>query len=768
MAEESTAAEAAKRFLERFFAPPNKFLLPDIESGRAPRAAALRPWMELLTAPERNPSVLPCWREDGSVTWYGLAFSERQLRALSEDLLAFVGPTYSTFRGPRSDLDMADPMDAAVLDFTGGHALKFTAPSDRESGSALFRALELMRGVQQRRPVHATGVPRPTGRVLRDFFISLQAGDRGSAERHLRYLGDEFRLDPVNLLFLRVQALAELGDWEGVLTSRDLPDLIRMRRPVAVTHALLKAVYRHELARFEYDDDATGAVEHFRSLVYPRYGALFSSRSGLHSADVLKAFMLFAVAGPIPSPTLRDELLDAAPSSPADTAYLRHVAAILPTPAPAHRRVQDPIIEAIAAEHRGDHDLAFGLAVAAPESLDRARLLIDSAYGLQTLEAMRVAIASVEALSENDRGLVAADRRRRDAFAWIELQCAPPEEDAPTVPANWYEWLTAVEHLPDWSRAQQVARQGAIEWDLVAFLEHPDGARVFAERLRSARDQATIHNALPHLLAFFQADAQWPRRDLAEVYYAMLEVLAYSSTGADEDFVVVHELAQGILGLGISEDLYAELLGWACYLLTQFPALARIDWGMDMLDLMVVYPAPNPDLRLNVLSAVATQFQRFSTRVQPEQAALFRSLCGELQCPEVADALATSSTAGSDGNAAQCKVDPLTLLGARTVAIYTLTESVARRARERILEHSPDTNVQVSSDRVGTDRLRQLSRQVDIFVVATASATHAATGFIDSHRPRGTATLRPSGKGTASLLRSLRDYLRTTGVVPTH
>jgi hypothetical protein len=50
-----------------------------------------------------------------------------------------------------------------------------------------------------------------------------------------------------------------------------------------------------------------------------------------------------------------------------------------------------------------------------------------------------------------------------------------------------------------------------------------------------------------------------------------------------------------------------------------------------------------------------------------------------------------------------------------------------------------------------------------VFIVATASAKHAATGFIDAHRSRDLPTLRPAGKGTASMLRALHDYLRSAG-----
>ena len=87
----------ARRFLEQFFGTGNQLDLGKIERGEGSHTK-IRPWVERLTQAEPQPTVLPRWRT-GGVDWYGIAQSDRQLRRLSEELMAFVGPTYSTFRG---------------------------------------------------------------------------------------------------------------------------------------------------------------------------------------------------------------------------------------------------------------------------------------------------------------------------------------------------------------------------------------------------------------------------------------------------------------------------------------------------------------------------------------------------------------------------------------------------------------------------------------------------------------------------------------------
>ena len=91
-------------FLDRFFSKPN-LLNPESKPE-------IRHWIDRLILPEPLATVVPCWCEGKVIDWYGLAFDARQLRELGESLTAFVGPTYTTFRGQLARLDPADPIEA--------------------------------------------------------------------------------------------------------------------------------------------------------------------------------------------------------------------------------------------------------------------------------------------------------------------------------------------------------------------------------------------------------------------------------------------------------------------------------------------------------------------------------------------------------------------------------------------------------------------------------------------------------------------------------
>src|SRR5262249_22739110 len=89
-------------FLDRFFGQPANEIA--LHSLRPELRAWLQPWIDDLEGPTDQPVVLPR-RRNGRLQWFAMAFSDRQARALRDDLGAFVGPCYPDFAGQLAPLD---------------------------------------------------------------------------------------------------------------------------------------------------------------------------------------------------------------------------------------------------------------------------------------------------------------------------------------------------------------------------------------------------------------------------------------------------------------------------------------------------------------------------------------------------------------------------------------------------------------------------------------------------------------------------------------
>jgi hypothetical protein len=747
----STAARlAADEFLKTFFAPPNRLAQtskPEIPS-----------WAERVRGPAPQPTVLPCWRTDG-VDWYGIAFDDRQLRSLGESLTAFVGPTYTTFRGQLARLNLSDPVELAVSQLTGGLAYKFRGADPK----VIWAALERMRRVWSRRGAREQAAPEPIGRSLRRFYMALEAQDSTAAECQLDRLRDEYHLDGINLLYLRVQYLEAFRRWSDLLALSDLPDLLRLRRPVAVTEALLKAVYNERLSWFESPSDPDGALAVFRLEVFPQYTPLFAARSGMRSPEAVKAFMLLAAAKDPPDTELRDTLLNVGGLTAPDRSYLEALSLKATGSAP-EPSAGDALALAAAAAATSDFDRAFTLAVALSSSPSQARLVCECAFELGTLEARSAAVRAVNALPDADRAVFLGRRVNQQLWQTLQDLAGEPEAvpAAEPVPTDWCGWLAHLDRTDGKMGSREIARRGATEWSVAEFLAQPSAVERFTGQLAGRRSQSAgqvLQDSLPHLVHFFGADPAWPNPDLKSVYRALLELLYFSTDGGRADLLVFNELLEAALTLGVNAAEYIEFISYVNDLWGRLASAATLDWAVDTLALLVAFPCPDGTTRLALLQSVLDRSAGFARLVGPDERELIRLLAADLGQSSLAASYFPPAAAGE--RAAEDLFAPLDGL---TIAAYTLTERAAKQFQNVIGTLAPGVKVQLAHDLDASTRLKQLARQADLFVLVTASATHAATDCVRATRPSEKPTLLPAGKGAASMLAAVRAYCQERSV----
>ena len=98
-------------------------------------------------------------------------------------------------------------------------------------------------------------------------------------------------------------------------------------------------------------------------------------------------------------------------------------------------------------------------------------------------------------------------------------------------------------------------------------------------------------------------------------------------------------------------------------------------------------------------------------------------------------------------------------LKGKTVSLYSLKVSVLSRVEKFLEELGIGVTVKIFSDKKGgSASLKQAAVESDIFVIATAAATHSTTSFIENNRRKRETTLKPLGQGSSSMLACLREF----------
>jgi hypothetical protein len=740
-----TAATDADAFLARFFGGGND-LSPAALADNAPELAA---WLDerlarLRQYPE-SAHILPR-RIAGKTRWYGLAHSSRQLKELSQVLEAFTIPAYAKV-DRHAILDEHDPVDAAVIQFTGGNALILEVlPGQQQQ---VRRALELFAMLDVSRPHRELALSRPLGRLLREFEMAVLAVAEDASEELLREIEQTGQLSAQNILFLRIRRLAGLRQFDAILSLPELATVLAIRRPARVSASLLEAVYITEIADYEAGSDTDGALQHFQHVVLQKYPALFKSRHGLQTPEAIKSFMLHTLAVRPDDAESRARLLASPDLSPADLQFLERLAGLPQTPVAPEGSLDDAAAAALAE----DYDAALQIAARQPASAERAELLIRCAFEIDSMDAVRVAADGFNNLDPAQQDALISSRLYATLWAYIS-EAVSGEVGAITVPASWNEWFRSAAEGRAVPNAIQIAERAVVEWSAEDFSAQDSRAVAgFLNRDIAPQAMRLVKDAMPHFLQFIERSSEPARH--RELLDDIAVLLMSEEDLAVADVQVVANLAGLLLETGLSAERYRQFVEDFCALWERVDSPAYLDAAIDMLDVLLTQACPNPGVREALFRKLIASFQHWQRRIRPDQWVLLAELASELGASEVVKAIRPPADEQGIALAAPAR----NALAGKTIAIYTLTDAAAARAVEFLTRNFDDVAVEVSNDHVASDRLRALARAADIFVVATRSAKHAATTFIEAQRPPGRPTLYAAGKGSASLLRALLSYI---------
>lgn len=754
-------------FPERFFGPGNTLGWKDIQEGKLNPDVLkqLEPWLEDLRT-GADPLCLPRVRKNGGgVEWYAISATDRGARALREQLMAFVGPSYA---GPWLDwsrLKDGDPVDEALMQAAPGRVYRLRVPR-KEYKDPIREKLLRMRALRKERPSRLAAVPRPTGRILGDFEHALRTRDGAAASAHIQELRRHGRLSAQNQLFLEVLRAESLVAWEEILQPRLFDTLLTLTRPRRVTQALIRALYARKLRAFEEAGDAAGAIECFGTIWRASPG-LFRTRRGMDAPEVTRCFMMLAAVAQPARPELRDELLAALPTSAPDRPYLEALAALVPTPrspAPA-----TDLHSARKAFEEGDVDRAFHEALTSPGGVERLALLLRCAREMDTLEAARQALAAVEVASPEERAaLLSRAPLRTHHERLLELATQPAAASAAvsaspvTIPVDPGSWLERLRQPEPWPSALEVIERGMREWRRSEWVAAPERVEAIVKELGSARPpwgENVLRTSLPHLLSFLLPPGS-PERVLKPVLEQLATVIALDDQARVEQLQALTEVTEALIRTGLSPAEYRSALGSLRETWTRVNAASLGDWALDTLDMLVAQPAAEPETREGFFYDVATYLRQHERRTSRDQLLLLRELAKELRLSMPADL-----ERGLD----ESREDPGTggkwaaVLDGKRIALYSLKEAVLERVAQIIKSLAPKARVTSFSDKAGgSASLKQHAVTADIFVIATAAATHAATGFIESNRRSDVPTLYAAGQGSASMLRVLREFASQT------
>lgn len=702
---------------DRFYSAPNEVDPARVVGDRAHLLDTLRSRLDISGWRTLLPAKI------GTVSrWYAVAPTQRDGRLFREELQCWFAPPLTA--GYRTvSMGSPDLIDKSAWELVPGGAVFRLDVRPEWAGQVRQNVLSLI-DVWSLAPDRSIDQPRPVGRILRQFYEGLVGNDRSQAEAALDELKGRALLSATNLRFLRVELLNSVGSLQELVDETSLDGISLLTRPPAVTEILAAAADSLLLASLpeKLDDYEMRGAAIKLDVIWP---ALVTHTHQVTSLSTARCYALGQLLIEDPKYGNLRQVLAKYP----DDALVSGVLATTSFEQVETHQSSSPA----GLYYQGDYEGALRSISLSRSDRSAASIALAAAVNLQDSSSAVTALAVVQSLTESERDGLLSSAVERHFYAQLLALTANER-----VPSDWVDWMTGdwpdrPELLSEWSRSwpRTSVEIGAIADEL---------ADVLIDALNDAR-RPRIRNGLPLLVEWLTSDGVPP----VGVAFAttVFDIMLSSEPGRAERSAAL-ALMECVLVVGCSADEYGEML---VALTRELMVIGPRDgmWLAQGIDLLLAYACPKMADRNSFIARASAVVQSWGDLVDRNDALLLHLLF---------------RAAGIE----IYQIDPATPVGSKnraftSVGVYSLKENAIRVLTSWIEDRWPGVKVRASTSDVNSKPLAALVRGVDVMLVQTSHATHAATAAITAASVDPSRIVLVSGRGATSMLRSLLDWV---------
>ncbi|WP_137146488.1 protein DpdD [Mycolicibacterium sp. CR10] len=693
-----------------FFSPPNEIDLSLLDADSMRLLDLLRGRLE-----RGNQRTLLPANIAGTTRWYALAPTHRDGRLLREEVQCWLSRPLITSRVDVPSTS-PDPVDQAALGLVPtGSALRVDVAHGWVGRAR--QNVDSLTTVWSIEPDRAVDQPRPVGRILRQFYESLVVLDREQADAALDELRGRALLSATNLRFLRVELLSSLGMPQDLLDDPLLRDVSSLARPPAVTESLAEAADALFLNSHATDELRSAAAR--LDVAWP---GLVTQAYQVTTPATARCYALGQLLLDRPEAQQLRELSMRYPDDSVITGVL--AAADFEQPS------APPYSSPLNLYYDGNYEAALELAASQPPDRSFAAIALAAAANLQDSASAVLALGVVDRLSESDRAGLLKSVVERNFFETLRALTA---EDR--VPSGWLDWFTG-----DWPDRPDLLAEWSRAWlrtpdELTSTAD--DLAVALIEALNDAR-RPRVRNGIPLFIDWLTSGGV-PTSGVG-LATTTFDIMLSSEPGKNERQAAL-SLLDGVLAVGCSSPEYREILGAVA---RELPVIGPRDgpWLAQVVDLLLLSGCPDPAERAAVIAQAAGVAGSWTDRIDSLDAILldllFRNAGVDFENRE---------------DARTKDVPPF-----KSVGVYSLMESAVRVLTAWIQERWPSVTVRSSAAHGNSDALGALVKGVDVMLVQTSHAKHAATGAISMAIEDPSRLVLVSGRGASALMRALLNW----------
>lgn len=726
---------------ERFFAPPNlarrnpqscvtAYARKALEAVQASVDAALSGDMSL-------PLILP-FVTASEVTWYAVASDPGRARELQELMLAWVGPSWSTFTGSQFRTKDGDWASSVLGPSLSPFVFKVSITDLSDVPAVCDRLASMLRELQ-RRPSSAGKVLRTAVQMRTAFDRALVVEDAAGAEAAFDALRRSGSLTAENLRFVEIRLLAGLRRWERLFALPSFRSVCDLRLPRETFADVVETVYEHYLAEHERSADAVSAIAVVRTPAFRTFAGLFRTRRDVQRPAVLKAFLLWELAGEAANEEICAELLRAITPQTMNVRFRATLVARIPQ---IFRERSLEVAEAAFYEDRIDD--AFEALLELEPTVRAVALLLRCAREIDTRNASHRALEYFGRCSQEISESVLA--RHSGLISKVtERECRVDIREEVT----WYGWLRAMSNGVDLHESVEALREGCRTWDLDELVRSRDVVRELAEAITdwSISEPTFVEEIFAPLYEAFVAREPVERGAFLDIYIALLTAVSPRRATTKTELALAKDVAAMCVACNPDKARYETVVAELKALLAVSRSYNALDWAIDICDELSASACPNRGIRHEFVSIVFETAESVRQRLTAVQIQTLQFLGNEL-----------GVTLSEKPEAEMVEMDttnPAPNTSSAKIAIYSLQAGASARARGLLQLLLPNAAIETNADTVCTERLKNLARTSDVVGFSWKTSTHQAFYCVKDHLGPQTTLCMSAGAGSSSLVRAI-------------
>ncbi len=665
--------------------------------------------LKTIVSPKFPGALIPSVTQNNELVINIVSDNSSDWRKLRPTILAFAGPTLSSFNGYPENILTNDPLYELIISLNPKIKCLLRIPTSKNKFA--LRALFRMFNTFLNSPDLKKNAPISTSWLLASFQDNLNIGNRDKCKEILDRLTDDFRLDAINLNFLRVEFLATFKEWDTLISLNNFSDLCKARKTSLSANHLMDAIYEVHLSDiFESKDINHIQRKYFldiRPLVLPMLTYNFANRFKANGLKILALDYLF-------TDNKNNDLTNLLKQN---LSVIGWISEKLDFSQEVHKKITD---------------------------VDYGRQTLLEINEIET-EALPNEIISVfKKLSSQDLN----ELRKVETFNIILNKIEP--QLSTTYPQSWNDWFESIKN-PDFNNAIKIAQNGSNDWVVEESLDDHLFVERFSELIQSSYEENIQDNIitpiLPYIVSWLSKDTKFPRTSLKSVYLDLLTLFIIASERHKETFVSCKLLITGILSIGLKKDEYVQFTKDIASIFDGM-GIDSVYWAFEISEEFLFYSSPDENIRKNFINEILGRIYPFYTnkRLSDFQISNLKQFAKDLDF-EFSE---------------EIKVDEnksiIDKIKGKKISIYTLTERASLQAKKILEDIAPGIEIFCNSDQGGTDKLKSLSKNSDIFVIAWLSAKHAATEFIRNNLGKDCSLIYSSGRGYSSIIRCIEEH----------